>query len=412
MRTAEPSLFKKILALLGPGIFLIGYNIGTGSVTTMASAGSRWGMSLTWTVVLSCLFSYIGIYVFSRYTLVTGDTILYAIKKRLVLGKQISLFIMCAIILAEIVGVTGLMSIIVDLLREWTGLYSPAAKLAMTLILSGIVFTILWMGQYSYLEKLLAVLVSVMGASFLLTAVLVVPSWKDILTGLVPAMPPGPDSSLIVAGMSGTTFGSAMLYCRSITIKEKGWGIAQERTSRYDALTSVSLMFFLSFAVMTCAAGTLHVMSRPVVNAIDMVKTLEPLAGKWAISLFNIGVVGAGISSLIPTVLIAPWLISDYTNRPINPRSLPNRIFVTIGTLLAITGPYLKANPVSLMIATMALLAIILPLSTIGITFLLNQNHMGEYKNSLLMNVACGATILFSLVMAYYGVLGIFEKIG
>ena len=47
--------FSKLLALLGPGLFLIGYNIGTGSVTTMASAGSRWGMSLTWTVVLSCL---------------------------------------------------------------------------------------------------------------------------------------------------------------------------------------------------------------------------------------------------------------------------------------------------------------------------------------------------------------------
>jgi len=29
------------LSLIGPGLFLIGYNIGTGSVTTMAKAGAE-----------------------------------------------------------------------------------------------------------------------------------------------------------------------------------------------------------------------------------------------------------------------------------------------------------------------------------------------------------------------------------
>jgi hypothetical protein len=36
--------FKKIavgLAAVGPGLFLIGYNIGTGSVTTMAKTGAN-----------------------------------------------------------------------------------------------------------------------------------------------------------------------------------------------------------------------------------------------------------------------------------------------------------------------------------------------------------------------------------
>ena len=52
---------RSILAMLGPGLFLIGYNIGTGSVTTMASSGSRWGMQLTWIVLLSCVFVFFGI---------------------------------------------------------------------------------------------------------------------------------------------------------------------------------------------------------------------------------------------------------------------------------------------------------------------------------------------------------------
>ena len=85
------------------------------------------------------------------------------------------------------------------------------------------------------------------------------------------------------------------------------------------------------------------------------------------------------------------------------------RIFVSIGILIGLIGPYIKTKPVSLMIVTMALLAVILPLSTIAITILLNQKYMGENKNSALMNLACSGAIIFSIIMSYYGVIGLLE---
>ena len=36
----------KGIALFLPGIFLLGFNIGTGSVTAMAKAGAEYGMTL------------------------------------------------------------------------------------------------------------------------------------------------------------------------------------------------------------------------------------------------------------------------------------------------------------------------------------------------------------------------------
>lgn len=406
--------FGKVLALLGPGLFLIGYNIGTGSVTTMASAGSKWGMSLTWTVVLSCLFTFIAIIAFGKYTLITGDTILCAIKKRFSFGKQISLFIMGTLILAEIVGVAGLMAIIVDLLREWIryatdGYYAGWIKLVLTILVSAVVFIIIWSGSYKNLEKVLSILVSIMGLCFVATACLIVPSWRDIIAGLIPAVPKEPDAALTVAGMVGTTFSSALFYCRSIIIKAKGWRLDQEKQARFDALTSVTAMFILSIAIMICAAGTLYVISKPVKETVDMVRTLEPLAGKFAISLFIIGIVGAGLSSLIPTILIAPWLISDYTNSGINPKSRVSRTFVVIGIIIGLTGPYMNIKPVLLMIITMAFLAVVVPLSTISITVLLNQKHMGKHKNSVLMNIACIGAIIFSVIMSYNAVVGLQE---
>ena len=54
----KSSLLKKIwlmMLLVGPGFFCIGYTIGTGSVTSMAKAGSQHGMQLLWVLALSCL---------------------------------------------------------------------------------------------------------------------------------------------------------------------------------------------------------------------------------------------------------------------------------------------------------------------------------------------------------------------
>ena len=63
-----------------PGVFLIGYNVGTGSVTTMSKAGANFGLDLLWVVLTSCLTTYYLITLFSRYTMATGKTIILGIK--------------------------------------------------------------------------------------------------------------------------------------------------------------------------------------------------------------------------------------------------------------------------------------------------------------------------------------------
>ena len=85
MGQGKTGFFGKIAfvaSAIGPGLFMIGYNIGTGSVTTMASAGSRFGMGLSWTLLLSCLFTYVMIVSFGKYTVVTGETAMAAFKKQ------------------------------------------------------------------------------------------------------------------------------------------------------------------------------------------------------------------------------------------------------------------------------------------------------------------------------------------
>ena len=89
------NIIKKIAlfwATIAPGIFLVGYNIGTGSITTMASAGASYGMTLTWALALSCLFTYVLIIAFSRYTIITGKTALFSFKNNF--GRGVTIFIL------------------------------------------------------------------------------------------------------------------------------------------------------------------------------------------------------------------------------------------------------------------------------------------------------------------------------
>ena len=98
MQSTKPkkSIIKKIIALVlgfGPGIFAIGYTIGTGSVTSMIVAGSKFGMQLLWVLLLSCLFSGVLMFAYGNYALITGETALYGFKKHLKFGKILAILI-------------------------------------------------------------------------------------------------------------------------------------------------------------------------------------------------------------------------------------------------------------------------------------------------------------------------------
>ncbi|MDO8928695.1 MAG: divalent metal cation transporter [Bacteroidota bacterium] len=94
---SENKLLRKIflgLTAIGPGLFLIGYNIGTGSVTTMAKSGAEHGMTLTWALVLSCIFTYVLMVAYGKTTLVTGKTALFNIKTNFKYGKVLAIYIL------------------------------------------------------------------------------------------------------------------------------------------------------------------------------------------------------------------------------------------------------------------------------------------------------------------------------
>ena len=120
------NIIKKILSF-GPGIFAIGYTIGTGSVTSMIVAGSTYGMQLLWVLLLSCLFSGALIYAYGNYYLTTGETALFSFKNRLKYGRYIALLIIIGVTFGQWNSLIGILGISSNILYELVALYIPSA---------------------------------------------------------------------------------------------------------------------------------------------------------------------------------------------------------------------------------------------------------------------------------------------
>ena len=411
-------LMKKIglfFAYVGPGLFMIGYNIGTGSITTMASAGSRYGMTLFWALVLSCLFTYVLMVAYGKFTVVTGETSLRGFKNHFKFGRVLAIFALVGLAIGELTALAGITGIISDLVKEWSS-YALGGEgvnqLYVVLVIMVGCFILLWNGKYSNFEKFLTVLVIIMGLSFILSMILVVPRPADLLRGLVPGIPDEPKAFLIVAGMAGTTCSAMVFVMRSIVVAEKGWTRKELRHGNADAMFSSFMMLLLSAAVMACAAGTLFVMGQPVERAVDMVKTLEPLAGRFAISLFVLGVLGAGISTLFPIILVAPWMIADYRGTSRDIRSPMFRILGGLALLICLVIPVFGGQPVWIMIASQAFQAMLLPVITVPIIILLNRRElMGEDKAGWWLNLGLWATLIYALVTTYAAFVGLIDTV-
>ena len=420
MKTQKKSFLKKIIAIIlgfGPGIFAIGYTIGTGSVTSMIVAGSKFNMQLLWVLLLSCLFSGVLIFSYGNYGLITGETALYGFKKHLKYGKLLSILIIVGITFGQwnsLMGILGISShIIYEILAlNFKGLkgyeYETVLVIATVIIIS--FYLLMLVGKYTFFEKILAVFVSLMGVSFLLSLFFVQPLSLDIAKGLTPTIPDVPGGKMLVAAFVGTTMAAATFLSRPLFVKGKGWTIKNLNQQKKDAITAALFIFIISGTIMAVAAGALFYEGKEVTQVLDMANTLEPIAGKWAVTIFFFGALSAGLSSIFPCLLITPLLVADYQSGELDTSSKQFRGITFIACLVALIGPAFGANPIEIQILSQVFNVFVLPAVILGILLIVhNKKIMKGYKTSIGVSTGLFAALFFSLVISYNGIISLTE---
>lgn len=417
---ANSSIFKKLIALIlafGPGIFAIGYTIGTGSVTSMIVAGSTYGMQLLWVLVISCIFSGLLMYTYGNYALISGETALYGFKKNIKGGKIIALLIILGITFGQWNSLMGILGISANIIFEILHIYFPQLAgfryetvLLVAVLVIAIMYALLWVGKYTFFEKILVFFVTIMGLSFIISLFMVYPLPIEVVKGLVPSIPKVEGGKMMVAAFVGTTMAAATFLSRPLFIKGKGWTMANRNQQKKDAITAAVLVFIISASIMAVASGALFHQGQPVNKVLDMVNTLEPVAGKFALTLFFFGTLSAGLSSIFPCLLIAPILLADYQSGELDTTSKQFRIITGIACLFALIVPVFGANPIEMQIMSQVFNVFVLPLVIIGILLLVNNKKiMKGHSTSIWINLGLAAALLFACVISYNGILGLID---
>lgn len=415
------SILNKVLQFLltiGPGIFAIGYTIGTGSVTSMIVAGSSYGMQLLWVLALSCLFSWVLMEAYGRYALVTGETALYAFRKRIKYGNIIAILIIAGITFGQWNSLIGILGISANAIFEVLALFIPSMKgqeyfwvLGIAIVVIGLMYLILWKGNYTVFEKILLFFVTLMGLSFLLSLFIIVPDGEEVLRGFIPSVPQVEGGKMLVAAFVGTTMAAATFISRPLFIQGKGWTNDNHKDQRKDAIWAAILIFVISSSVMAAAMGALYERGEPVTKVLDMVYALEPVAGRFAIAIFFLGTLTAGLSSVFPILMITPLMIADYQQGKLDTTSRQFKILTAIACVIGLAVPIFGANPIKAQILTQVFNVFVLPLVIIGIIILTNRKElMGEHKAGIGLNIGMALALIFACIISYNGAVAIIES--
>ena len=409
---------KKLIDFLlsfGPGIFAIGYTIGTGSVTSMIVAGNDFGMDLLWVLFFSCLFSGVLIYVSGSYYLNTRETALYAVKQHLPAGKALAIAIIVMVGIGQWNSLIGILGITSNVIFETLSLTFPGLEayqrptvIGIAVLIIGTFYALMIRGNYGLFEKVLMLFVSMMGLSFLFTLFFVLPQPTEVILGLVPKIPQVEGSGILIAAFVGTTMAAATFLSRPLFIQGKGWTQADHGIQRNDSIVSACLIFLISGAIMAVASGSLHGNGHEITQVLDMSKALEPSVGKFAVGIFFAGTLSAGLSSIFPCLMIVPLMLGDYQSGQLDVNSTRFKVITGVASLLALTVPVFGFNPIKGQIITQVFNVFGLPLVIFSFLYLWNRKNAGLPRKRLVTNAIMVVAFLFSLIIMGNGLADIF----
>ena len=366
----------------GPGFLVTAAFIGPGTVTSATLAGARYGFGLIWVVAIATFSAIILQEMVGRFSLSTQTDIASALikfthQKGLRILFQLlgflAIVVGCAAYEAgNIVGGSLGLNILTGLdMKLWAVLISVIAWLLL-----------LWR-NYRVIEKILISLVVIMGLGFFLSAMIVKPKMVDIAGGFVPRIPEG--SILLIMALLGTTVVPYNLFLHSASVLKKWRRENDIPKMRMDVILSIGLGGVISAAVVVTASVAYFFKGVSINSPVDLSLQLTPLFGDLARIFFGIGFFSAGLSSAITAPYAAAWTAAGLCGWKEKGWRF-SMVFsgvIAFGIVVCIT----TMRPLQLIVLAQVTNALLLPIVTIFVFYLLNKDVAGRHRNNLLQNI-------------------------
>jgi Mn2+/Fe2+ NRAMP family transporter len=382
---------------IGPGAIVAAAFIGPGTVTTATVAGANLGYTLVWALAFSVIAALVLQEMSARLGVIGGMGLGEAMRRRFA-GRAARLFTAGLVIGAILIG---------NAAYETGNLLGGALGLQELLGGSGrlwgaglglLAFGLLWTGRYRWVERVLVVMVAVMGVVFLTTAIATGPDLVALVRGLVPGSFADQRAMLTALGLVGTTVVPYNLFLHASAVRERWSGAKDLGAARADTAISVTAGGVISIAVLVTAAGLPA--AYHVSNAGDMAVALEPLLGRWAGVFFASGLLAAGLSSAITAPLAAAYATCGVLGWSSDLASARARSVWVPVLLAGVFFSLLAVRPIPAIIFAQAANGLLLPIVAGFLLYLANDRSLlGSQANGATSNLLGLAAVVVAAVL-------------
>ncbi len=405
------------LAVIGPGVITSNVNNEAGGIYTYSLAGAQFGYLVLWALIPMAFALFVTEEMCARMGTVTGKGLSDLIREEF--GFRVTFFVMLAVlvvnfgnVLAEFAGVASAMEVF------------GVSKYISVPLAAFAVWILVLRGSAAWVEKIfLAICLVYFG--YIFAAVMAKPDWLLAAKNVViPTVRIDTGYLLILAALVGATIAPWQHFYLQAAVVQKRIGPRQYKQIRTDVLVGTITAVTIVFFIIVCTAATLHVAGlRHIADAGEAALALRPLAGRFAGTIFALGLLNASLfaASILP--LSTAFVICEALGfeSGLDHKFNEAPIFYWLYTALIALGAALillpRAPLVLIAVLSQAANGILLPLVLIFVLLLVNRRDlMGEQTNTRTYNavawVTTAAMIVLTLVLVYAVVSGHGEALG
>jgi len=392
---------KKILGIALGIVTSIGGFLDVGSIATSAQAGAAFGLSLLWAVLLGTICVIFLVEMSGRFSIVSGHTIIDAIRKRFGFAAFIvpfaaTLLVNLLVLAAELGGVCVALQLLTGI-----GFQLWAIPVALAL------WMLLWLATFDMVENG-AALLGLVTLCFVVAIFVLGAEPVELAAGLVPSLPAEERTHylfLVVSIIGATIAPYLFLFYSSGAIEDK-WDKSFITANRVIATLGMSFGGLISMAVIIVAALALKPQGIRVEEFEQAALMLVPAYGGWGFYLFVASLAIACFGAALELSLASAYSVSQAFGwnwgENLKPReaarfSTTYTVFIAAAGLIVLVG----LNPMKLTLFSMAITALVLPLTALPFLVLMNDpRYMGSHVNSRFSNAVVALIVVLTAILA------------
>lgn len=399
------------IAILGPGMITANAGNDAGGIATFAALGADFGYSLLWILIPITIGLGVVQEMCARMGAVTGKGLADLIRERF--GVRWTAVIMLALLVAN-AGVT---------VSEFVGIAAASELFGVSHYISVplaaiLVWTLVVKGSYKKVERVF-LLMSLVFLGYIVSAFLSQPDWGAVAVGLVrPEFKLEHAFLFAFVAVIGTTISPYMQVYVQSSVVEKGVSVEDYSNTKTDVWVGTIFAIVIVFFIIVSTAATLHKAGIEIKTATDAAHSLRPLAGRYAETLFGLGLFGASMLAAGVLPLATAYSITEALGfeKGVSRSFREAPIFLGTFTFLVAVGAAIAIIPklplFRVLLVTQVINGLLLPVVLFAVLRLVNNRElMGSHVNGPLYNIAAWSTailvtaisLLFILITLFPG---------